>query len=47
MLNLVEHEVLNAYKYKISRKLLSGSDKPGMLFFMLINVDMPTIGNFL
>ena len=45
MLNSVEHGILNAHKYKISRKsaLFLGSDKPKMLFFPLINVKMPTI----
>ena len=35
----VEHEILNAHKYKkISRNsAFFGSDKPGMLFFMLMN----------
>ena len=45
MLNSVEHEILNAHKYKNIKKLsfFLGSDKPGMLFFMLMNVKMPTI----
>ena len=45
MLNLVEHEILNAHKYKNVKKnlLISGSDEPVMLFFLLINVKMPTI----
>ena len=46
MLNSVEHEVLNAHKYKNSYQeiwLLLGSYKPRMLFFLLINVKMPTI----
>ena len=44
MLNSIEHEILNAHKYKISRIRLSlGSDKPRMLFFTLINVKMLTI----
>ena len=45
MLNSVEHEILNARKYKKCQeiRLLSGSDKPRMLFFPLINVKMPTI----
>ena len=34
MLNSVEHETLNAHKYKKSRKsTFLGSDKPRMLFF--------------
>ena len=44
MLNSVEHEILNAYKYKISRNsAFLGADKSRMLFFPLINVKMPTI----
>ena len=39
MLNSVEHEILNTHKYENN----SGSDKLGMLFFLLINVKMPTI----
>ena len=46
MLNSVEHEILDAHKLKISRNsafFLLGSDKPRMLFFLLINVKVPTI----
>ena len=45
MLNSVEHEILNAHKYKNIKKFsfFSDSDKPRMLFFLLINVKMPTI----
>ena len=45
MLNSVEHEILNAHKYKNIKKLgfFFGSDEPRMLFFSLINVKMPTI----
>ena len=44
MVNAAEHEILNAYKYKISRNAtFSGSDKPRMLIFLLINVKMPTV----
>ena len=44
MLNSVEHEILNAHKYKNIKKLdFLGSDKPRMLFSPLINVKMPTI----
>ena len=45
MLNSVEHEILNAHKYKNIKKFsfFSDSDKPIMLFFLLINVKMPTI----
>ena len=43
MLKSVEHEFLNAHKYKIVKKFVFlGSDKPRMLF-PLINVKMPTI----
>ena len=39
------HEILNAHKYKKGRNsaFFSGSDKLRMLFFLLINVKMPTI----
>ena len=46
MLNSAEHELLNAHKYKNIKKtnfLGSGTCKPRMLFFLLINVEMPTI----
>ena len=45
ILNSVEHEILNAYKYETVKKfsIFSGSDKLRMLFFLLINVKMPTI----
>ena len=44
MLNSTEHEISNAHKYEISRKsAFSGSDNLRMLFFLLINVKMPTI----
>ena len=42
MLNLAEHEILNAHKYEFIKKF-SGSGKPRMLFFLLTNVEMPTI----
>ena len=44
-LNSVEHEILNAHKYKKYQvvQLFLGSDKPRMLFFLLIHVKMPTI----
>ena len=44
MLNSVEHEILNAHKYKNIKKFsfFPDSDKPRMLFFLLINVKMPT-----
>ena len=42
MLNSAEHEIINAHKYKNIKKfsIFSGSDKPRMLFFLLINVKM-------
>ena len=44
MLISAEHEISNAYKYKISmNSAFSGSVKPIMLFFLFINVKMPTI----
>ena len=45
MLNSDEHEILNAHKYKNIKKFsfFSDSDKPRMLFFLLLNVKMPTI----
>ena len=45
MLNSAEHEILNAHKYKKSQEIqhFLGSDKLIMLFFMFINVKMPTI----
>ena len=45
VLNSIEHEILNAHKYKNIKKFVffSGSDKPGMLFFPILNVKMPTI----
>ena len=40
--------MLNARKYKIFKKsALSSPDKPRMLFFLLINVKMPTIDGIL
>ena len=44
MLNSAEHEILNAYKYKNIKKfsLFLGSDKHRMLFFLLIDVKIPT-----
>ena len=42
MLSSVEHENLNAHKYKLSRNsAFLGSDKTRILFFPLINVKMP------
>ena len=45
MLSSVEHEILNAQRYKNIKKfgLFFGSDKPRMLVFPLLNVKMPTI----
>ena len=42
---MLEHDISNAQKYKKHKEILlfSGSDKPRMLFFLLINVEMPTI----
>ena len=44
MFSSVEHEILNAHKYKNIEKFgfFLGSAKPRMLFFPLINVKMPT-----
>ena len=39
ILNIVEHEILNALKDKNIKKFgFLGSDKHGMLFFMFMNV---------
>ena len=45
MLNSGEHEILNAHKYKKSLeiRLFLGTYKLIMLFFLFINVKMPTI----
>ena len=45
MLNSAEHEILNAHKYKKSQEIqhFLGSDKLIRLFFLFINVKMPTI----
>ena len=45
ILNSAEHENLNTCEYKNIKKnqAFSCSDKPRMLFFLLINVKMPTI----
>ena len=44
MLNSAEHEILIAHKHKNIKKfsIFSGSDKPRMLFFLLINVGILT-----
>ena len=43
ILNSDEHEILNVHKYKnIKKCCFLGSDKPRMLFFLLINVKIPT-----
>ena len=49
MLNSVEHEILNARKYTSIKKFsfFSDSEKPRMLFFLLINVKMSTIVDIL
>ena len=40
MLNSTEHGILNAYKYENIKKfsIFLGSDKPRLLFFLLINI---------
>ena len=45
MLNSVEHEILNAHKYKNLKKFsfFLGTVKPRMEFFPLIHVKMPTV----
>ena len=45
MLNSAGHEISNAHKYKNikSFSFFSGSDKPKMIFFLLLNVKMQTI----
>ena len=44
MLNSAEHSILNTHKYKNIKKIaFSDSDKPRTLFFLLINVKIPTI----
>ena len=45
MLISAEQEILNAHNYIKYQEiqLFSGSDKPRLLFFLLINVEMPTI----
>ena len=45
MLNSTEHEILNAHKYTNIKEFIffSDSGKPRMLFFLPINVKMPTI----
>ena len=44
MFNSTEHEIFNAPKSENMRKfsIFMGSDEPRMLFFLLINVKMPT-----
>ena len=44
-LRSAEHENLKAYKYKKYQEiqLFPDSDKPRVLFFLLMNVKMPTI----
>ena len=43
MLISAEHEISNAHKYKYQEiQLFSGSDNPRILFFLLINVKLPT-----
>ena len=41
ILNSAEHEISNAHKYKMSRNsAFLSSDKPKILFFLLISVKM-------
>ena len=48
MLSSAEHEIQNAHKYtNIKRFNILGSDKPGMLFYLLINVAMPATDGIL
>ena len=48
MLNSAEHEIFDAHDYRnIKKSAFSGSDMPKMLFFLLINVKMPTIVDIL
>ena len=44
MLSLAEDVILNAHMYKKYQEIkhFSGLDKPRMLFFLLIKVEMPT-----
>ena len=46
MLNSAEGEILNAHKYiKNNQEIMhfSNSDKPRMLFFLLIKIEMPIV----
>ena len=46
MLNSDDHGILNAHNYKKYMEIqlfFSGSDKPEVPFFLLLNVKMPTI----
>ena len=44
MLNSIEHEILNAHKHMYQeRRHFLGSDKPSMLFFPLINVNINSL----
>ena len=47
-LNLTEHKILNAHKYKKYKeiRLYLGSVKPRMLLFLLINVKMKYVNSF-
>ena len=49
MLNSVEHEILNAHKYKKYQEIrhFLGSDKPKMLFYPFINVKIVGILTFM
>ena len=46
VLNSAEHVIFNAHRNKIIKKFrgfFSGLDKPKMLFFLVVNVKMPTM----
>ena len=44
LLNSAKHEISNAHKFKFSRNsAFSSSEKPRMLFFLLMNVKMPKV----
>ena len=48
MLNSAEYENFNAHKCKNIKKFsFLGSNKPSMLFFLLMDVKMPTINGIL
>ena len=49
MLNSAEREIFNVLKFKFGLEIqyFSGSDKPGMLSLLLMNVKLPTIAGIL